>query len=101
MYKYKPIEFTDFEISETTINILETLISIDNLNILFVGDSGCGKTSMIYSLIHRYYGDVKHNNDVLEINSLKDQGIQYYRNEIKTFCQKKCSIQKKKDCYLR
>ena len=32
----------------------------------------------------------------LEINSLKEQGIQYYRTEVKTFCQTRCSIPNKK-----
>ena len=30
------------------------------------------------------------------INSLKEQGINYYRNEMKSFCQSKCSIYGKK-----
>ena len=34
--------------------------------------------------------------DILVINSLKEQGIQYYRTEVKTFCQTRCSIQGKK-----
>ena len=35
-------------------------------------------------------------NDILIINSLKEQGIQYYRSEVKTFCQTRCSIPNKK-----
>ena len=53
MYKYKPSLFKDFEIDTNIINILNTLISMNNLNILFVGDSGCGKTALIYALIKR------------------------------------------------
>ena len=36
------------------------------------------------------------NDNVLSINSLKEQGIQYYRNELKTFCQTKSVILPKK-----
>ena len=96
MYKYKPILFTDFEIDENIIKILNTLISMNNLNILFVGDSGSGKTSLINALIKEYYRDVSYKDDILIINSLKEQGIQYYRTEVKTFCQTRCSIPSKK-----
>ena len=96
MYKYKPILFKDFEIDANIISILNTLISMNNLNILFVGNSGCGKTSLINALIKEYYGNIQYNDDILIINSLKEQGIQYYRTEVKTFCQTRCSIQNKK-----
>jgi len=96
MYKYKPKLFKNFEIDANIINILNTLISMNNLNILFAGDSGCGKTSLINALIKEYYGNTPYNDDILIINSLKEQGIQYYRTEVKTFCQTRCSIQNKK-----
>ena len=32
----------------------------------------------------------------MSINSLKDQGINYYRNDVKTFCQTICTIPNKK-----
>ena len=32
----------------------------------------------------------------MTINSLKEQGIQYYRTDVKTFCQTRCSIPGKK-----
>ena len=55
IYKYKPNTFNDFEINTDIIRILKTVISMDNLNILFVGDSGTGKTSLINVLIKEYY----------------------------------------------
>lgn len=97
IYKYKLKQLLDFEIDPDIYEILTTLLSMNSLNILFVGDSGCGKTSLINVLINEYYGnnDV-YNDNILEINSLKEQGIQYYRTEVKTFCQTKCSIPNKK-----
>ena len=92
MYKYKPSNFSDFEMNVDIINILKTVISMDNLNILFVGDSGTGKTSLINVLIKEYYGNIPYNDNIMIINSLKEQGIQYYRTEVKTFCQTKSSI---------
>jgi DNA polymerase III delta prime subunit len=69
---------------------------MNNLNILLVGDSGSGKTCLINALIKEYYGNIQYNDDVLIINSLKEQGIQYYRTDVKTFCQSRCSIPNKK-----
>jgi DNA polymerase III delta prime subunit len=96
MYKYKPYLFKDFEIDSDIIDILNTMISMNNLNILFIGDSGSGKTSLIHAIIKEYYGNNQYNDNILVINSLKEQGIQYYRTEVKTFCQTRCSIHGKK-----
>lgn len=99
--KYQPIYFEDFEMDKEYINILNTLINIDNLNMLIVGDIGSGKTSLLFSIIKEYYKDVDltisdNNENILYINNLKEQGIQYYRNEVKIFCQTKSSIPGKK-----
>ena len=96
IYKYKPKFFQDFETKPEIIDILNTLISINNLNILFIGDSGSGKTALINVLVKEYYGNINYNDNVLVINSLKEQGIQYYRTEVKTFCQTRSSIPNKK-----
>jgi DNA polymerase III delta prime subunit len=96
--KFQPLYFKDFEIDEEMTNILNTLIKMDNLNILFIGDMGSGKTAMLNALIREYYNGFKESQymeNVLQINSLKDQGINYYRNDVKTFCQN-CSLIKKK-----
>lgn len=96
IYKYKPTLFKDFQIDEDILTILNTLISMNNLNILFVGDTGSGKTCLVNALIKEYYGDIFYSDDILIINSLKEQGIHYYRTDVKTFCQTKCSIPNKK-----
>lgn len=72
------------------------MISMNNLNILFIGDSGSGKTCLINAIIREYYGNNPYNDDIMTINSLKEQGIQYYRTDVKTFCQTRCSIPGKK-----
>ena len=83
-----------------TMNIIRTLLEIDDLNILFIGQQGSGKTTLLYSLIREYYSLSPTANipeiNVLFINNLKEQGINYYRNEMKIFCQSHCSIYGKK-----
>ena len=70
---------------------------IDNLNILLVGNSGCGKSSLIFASIREYYKQNKiPNQNIMLINNLKEQGIQYYRTEVKTFCQTPSCISGKK-----
>jgi len=66
------------------------------LNILLVSDSGSGKSSIIYAIMREYYKNNYDESNVLYINSLKEQGITFYRNDVKTFCQTKCSIPHKK-----
>ena len=73
---------------------------MNNLNILLVGNSGCGKTSLLYATIREYYNSKNiPNQNVLYINNLKEQGIQYYRTEVKTFCQTPSMIFGKKKIY--
>jgi len=110
--KYQPINFNqlEYESDIDTINILKTLICMNNLNILFIGDIGSGKTTYINCIINEYYSDININNtkinnnelqstiqeNILYINSLKEQGINYYRNEVRIFCQTCSSIHGKK-----
>ena len=96
IHKYQPICFRDFEqLNPTTITLMQSLISLNNLNVLIIGDSGTGKTSIINSIIKEYYGNDYNSDNVLVLNSLKEQGIQYYRNDVKIFCQT-CSLIKNK-----
>jgi DNA polymerase III delta prime subunit len=81
------------------IDILNTLIKMDNLNILFIGDIGSGKTTFLNAAIKEYYKNYTPNqyqDNILHINSLKEQGINYYRNDVKTFCQTCSSVKNKK-----
>jgi replication factor C subunit 2/4 len=97
--KFQPIYFKDFEMYDDIIEILKTLIVMNNLNILFIGDGGSGKTSMLNTLIREYYDGINYQaykDNILYINNLKEQGINYYRNDCKTFCQTRSSIPNKK-----
>jgi replication factor C subunit 2/4 len=97
--KYQPFLFKDFETDPEMISILNTLISMNNLNILFIGDIGSGKTAFLNAVIKEYYNGLdasKYNENILHINNLKEQGINYYRTDVKTFCQTCSSIKGKK-----
>lgn len=94
--KYQPLYLKDFEIEPELLELVTTFIRIDNLNILFVADSGYGKSSIIMCIMREYYGENYDTSNVLYINSLKEQGISFYRNDVKTFCQTASSIPGKK-----
>ena len=98
--KYKPYFIDDFCIDDKLKSVLKTLLEIDNLNLLFIGGPSSGKTSLLFALIREYYNLEKHDvlpeNNILFINNLKEQGIQYFRNEMKTFCQSHSVIYGKK-----
>lgn len=98
--KYKPYFINDFCIDKKLLTALKTLLEINNLNILMIGNSSSGKTTMLYALIREYYNlgkdDSFPENNILFVNNLKEQGIQYFRNEMKTFCQTHSAIHGKK-----
>ena len=96
IYKYQPLYLKDFEIDDELLILIKTLITMDTLNVLFVGDSGCGKSSLIQAIIREYYGNFSEKGNVMAVNSLKEQGISYYRAEVKTFCQTSSLIPGKK-----
>ena len=97
--KYQPFFFKDFETDPEMLDILNTLITMNNLNILFIGDIGSGKTAFLNAVIREYYKGLtrtEYVENILYINSLKEQGINYYRNDVKTFCQTCSSVKGKK-----
>ena len=100
--KFQPIYFKDFEINDNIMDVLNTLITMNNLNILFIGGIGYGKTSLLNALIKEYYKtndsspQKNYSENIMHINSLKEQGINYYRNDVKTFCQTSSIIKGKK-----
>ena len=98
--KYKPYYLNEFILKPKLKSILDALFKIDDLNCLFIGDSNSGKTTILECILRTYYNIDKYQSfpqqNILVINNLKEQGINYYRNEMKTFCQSKCTIYGKK-----
>ena len=100
--KYKPKCLTDFDNDNNIVTTLNAFIKMERISVLLIGDSGNGKTSIINTIIREYYGPnipLTHEN-IMSINSLKEQGICYYRNEVKNFCQTASNIPGKKKILL-
>lgn len=99
--KYKPYHLDDFDYDGNVIEVIKTLHEIDDLNILFIGTPSCGKTTLLQAIIRDYYGiktnaNVPETTNIMFVNNLKEQGINFYRNEMKTFCQSHCTVFGKK-----
>jgi DNA polymerase III delta prime subunit len=99
--KYQPKNLRDFHYDEDLTILLKGLMDMDRLNLLLIGNSGSGKTSTLQAIIREYYGpNADIGDNILSINSLQEQGISYYRNEVKIFCQTASCIPGKKKILL-
>jgi DNA polymerase III delta prime subunit len=98
--KYKPYFINEFGLNRHMEGVLKLLLEIDDLNILFYGNTSSGKTILLDAMIREYYHLAKDDpfpsENILYINNLKEQGVSYYRTEMKTFCQSKSIIRGKK-----
>lgn len=98
--KYRPVKLNDFTTDLQLIAAIRALIEVEDMNVLFVGNSSSGKTTLLYCILREYYGvgkdDPLPETNIMFINNLKEQGINYFRNEMKTFSQSHCSIRGKK-----
>ena len=84
--KYKPQLLTDFFFNNNNINLFNNLIIYDEMSLLIIGNSGSGKTTLLNVLLNEYYKENNKKNNILFINNLKEKSINFYKNEIKTFC---------------
>ena len=100
LHKYKPIHLEDFYLEENIYNMLQLFIEINCINVLLIGNTSSGKTSILNAIIRKYYDlnseEPFPKSNILIVNNLKEQGIQYFRGEMKTFCQSKSTIFGKK-----
>jgi len=97
--KYKPIYFEDYDDNMSIINTLKLIMKTNNTNILLSGDYNSGKSTLLNTVFSEYFRDIPYsdyNNNILYINNITDQGINYYRNDVKNFCQIRCNIPNKK-----
>lgn len=98
--RYKPQNLDGFFASKKFKSVLKTLLQMNDLNIIFIGNTCSGKTILLNTMIREYYGFVNQEplpeNNILYINNLKEQGVSYFRSELKTFCQSHSLIRGKK-----
>ena len=100
--EYKPNSIKEFFASVKFKTVLRTLLDVDDLNILFVGNVCSGKTILLNTIIREYYNLkpedplIENNTNILYINNLKEQGIGFFRSDLKTFSQSSSSIYGKK-----
>jgi DNA polymerase III delta prime subunit len=89
IHKYKPRQFDQFGLKNE--ELLRSILRTDQYNIMFHGSSS--KTSLLNTFVNEYYGEtVDCSKNVISINHLKEHGIGYYRNELKTFCQSRSNV---------
>ena len=82
--------------------LLDAFLQIDNLNFFIYGNCGTGKTTLIDIIINNYYKDYFDNREIVNkniiyINTLNECGMNFLRNEIKTFCKIPSIIKNKKN----
>lgn len=96
--KYKPKILDDFYLDDNKKNLLKFFLKTANLNLLIIGNICTGKTSILNILINEYcnFNQSLITNNVMYISSLKDNGINYFRNDIKIFSQTNSLFNKKK-----
>lgn len=97
--KFEPKYIDEFNYSKKYTEYIEKIVKNTDLNILLLGNSGSGKTLLIDAILYSYYGvktfkNIK--NNILYISSLKEQGVMFYKNDVRTFCQSTSEIYNKK-----
>jgi len=87
IYKYKPQTIDDLLLSNNNKYLLNKYLENSYFNLILEGESGCGKSSLINIVIKHYYNNNVSviNNHVCYISLLRDQGINFYKNEVKIF----------------
>lgn len=91
--RYVPTSLNQFQEKG---RLIETLLRIDSLHLMLTGGSGTGKTTLCHLILQNYYDGRVDPANVLTINSVKEQGVQYYRTEVRIFCQTTSTIVGKK-----
>ena len=89
--KYQPKNLDEFTIQNPTISILKNLLTIDLLNLLIIGNNNTGKSTIVKVIKNLYEPE-----NIMVINTLTDQTINYCRNDLKIFCKSTNKYKKKK-----
>lgn len=99
----KPSTIDTFIYDSKLLEFIKTIIQNNNVKLLVSNNSSSGKTTLL-ELIKKYYfkdecETVKHENCVL-LNQLNEQNINFFRKDLKLFCQIKSTCKHKKKLIL-
>ena len=93
--KYKPIILNDFIGNKDVTTFLNKIICLNSFPFVLIGPPGTGKTSYLEAFVNEYfktYNITCNSDNILFINQLKEQGINYFKNDVKNFCQTKSKV---------
>jgi DNA polymerase III delta prime subunit len=98
IHKYKPKFLNEINMDKNNIKIIQKLIENNFLSTIIHGSCGSGKTSLISVIVNEYFNNnvQKYSENIINITLLKDQGINFYKNDLKNFCNSYCSNSYKK-----
>lgn len=110
LHKYRPTFLEDFKDcyanTDSTdrakvnnfrvIDLLQTLMQGDHMIVMVVGGRCTGKTTLVQALVTEYIDRMHYSRDnVMLLNTLRDQGIHFYRSDVRNFCQTASKLQRK------
>jgi len=84
---FYPNNLDDINLNEDTSDILNMYLRNNKMLFLIYGQNLSGKTSLIKILLKNYYNSLDYSENIIYINILKEQGINFFRNDIRNFCQ--------------
>lgn len=87
--KYQPNTLKEFIGNDNTKTFLNSMINKSPVPFILLGTYGCGKSTYLDCFINDYanHNSVKSNFIAFKISSCKEQGINFFKNEVKLFCQ--------------
>lgn len=89
IHKYNPKHLDEFIGNDEVKLFLKNMIQCNCISFILLGSQGYGKTSFLEAFVNDYFKGhniTNFHNNVLYINQFKEQGIHFFKNEVKHFC---------------
>jgi replication factor C subunit 2/4 len=97
--KYRPKKLADVVSQHDVVKMLDNVLETGNLpHLLFYGQPGVGKTSLILAIAMELFGPKKFSERVIELNASDERGINVVRNKIVSLA--KMSVSSRDPDYL-
>ena len=91
--KYRPNNFNEIILDETTRKFVLNMIDDNNLhNTIFYGPPGTGKTSTIMCMMNEYTKKYKCKKNYIHLNASHDRGINVVKQDIYDFGKQRVSL---------